>query len=139
MAPKTQAAASKKATNNRSSTQRQNKTGAQTIPDTEEEFHGMSAAELLQLANEMKKDPAVERVLKAAVQRVLRNFSANLENDRRSRSIVISELTAHRACYHLKGKRSLRTMCPRSFTRSTSSDDHLKSLEWVSLIQNVHS
>lgn len=34
-------------------------TAVQTTPNTEDEFHGLSAAELFQLAIEMNKNPAV--------------------------------------------------------------------------------
>lgn len=72
--------------------QHQATTAARSISNAYDECHGMSASELLQPAIQMSKDPAVELVLKAAGQRVLRNFYEIPENFKLSRCIVINGL-----------------------------------------------
>ncbi|VDO13923.1 unnamed protein product [Haemonchus placei] len=64
----------------------------QTTSPEAENFHNMSAMELIKSIMELNQDPAIESMLVALSEKIPMEFSNLLESDKRSRSIVISGL-----------------------------------------------
>uniref|UniRef100_A0A0N4WGI1 Nucleic-acid-binding protein from transposon X-element n=1 Tax=Haemonchus placei TaxID=6290 RepID=A0A0N4WGI1_HAEPC len=62
-----------------------------TVPQTEN-FHNMSAMELIKSVIELNHDPAIENMLIALSEKIPMKFADLIEGDKRSRSIVISGL-----------------------------------------------